>query len=166
MKNLIALLVVSLFILGCGGGDGQAPETTEKSILPVTFTAPDAMEVPEAKAVESETDWEARVHNKNIEIIQVLNILNPIAAYITAAFEQYGDRIESATVHEEWADTQVQLTAALNLYGDCNKRIEAKKFNKKLFLDLENTWQLLVKTGVAGVRTNQMVDEALTKLAS
>ncbi len=164
MKNLIALLVISLLILGCGGD--QAPATSEKSSVPVTYSAPAAMEVPEAKAVQSDTDWEARVHNKDIEIIQVLNILNPIAAYITAAFEQYGERIESETVHEEWTDTQAQLTAALNLYGDCKKRREAGKLDKQLFLDLENTWQMLVKTGVAGVRTKQMVDEVLAKLSS
>ena len=37
-------------------------------------------------------------------------------------------------------------------------------YDKKLFLDLEEVWQGLVKTGVAGVRTKSMVDAELAKL--
>jgi hypothetical protein len=42
--------------------------------------------------------------------------------------------------------------------------MEAGDFDKQLFLDLEETWQLLVKTGVAGVRTKSMVDSELARL--
>ena len=104
-------------------------------------------------------DWEAKAHNKEIEVIEVINIINPVAAYITEGFKQYGDRF-SPTLHEEWADTQVQLTAP-TLYEDCKERREAGDFDKKLFLDLEEVWQLLVKTGVAGVRAKSMVDSEL-----
>jgi hypothetical protein len=97
-------------------------------------------------------------------VIQVINIINPVAAYITAGFEQYGQRIKNKTVHEEWTDTQDQLTKALELYDSCKKRKEQGKFDKKLFLDMEGTWQLLVKTGVAGVRTKSMLDAELQKL--
>ena len=115
------------------------------------------MPVPEAKTVASEDDWAARVHNKNIEVIQVINIINPVAAYLTEGFKQYGDRF-SPTLQEEWVDTQAQLGAALGLYGSCQERMEAGEADKELFLDLEEVWQLLVKTGVAGMRTKQMVD--------
>ena len=129
----------------------------------IKFEEPEPLEVPEPVAVASETDWESKVHNKDIEIIQVLNIINPVAAYITAGFEQYGDRF-SPTLDEEWGDTQVQLGSALALYEDCKARRAAGQFDKQLFLDLEEVWQLLVKTGVAGVRTKSMVDAELRKL--
>lgn len=67
-------------------------------------------------------------------------------------------------MHEEWVDTQAQLTQALKLYESGKKRIEAGKYDKQLFLDLENAWQILVKTGVAGVRTKTMLDAELKKL--
>ena len=86
-----------------------------------------------------------------------LNVINPVAAYITAGFDQYGDRF-SDVLNEEWGDTQVQLTAALTLYESVKQRRDAGEFDKQLFLDMEEVWQLLVKTGVAGVRTKSMVD--------
>lgn len=169
MKRLTILLVaVPVLVLACGGQESAPEDTAGGAAVGVTveYTTPEPLPVPEPKTPKSETDWEARAHNKEIEIIQVLNIINPIAAYISAAFEQYGDQIENPTVHEEWKDTQAQLQQALALYEDCKKRKAAGRFNKKLFLDLENTWQLLVKTGVAGVRTKQMVDAELQKLKS
>lgn len=169
MKKLIPSLILLLFVFGCGGGEESAPADTsegERTGVTVEYTAPEPMAVPEAMTPKSDNDWEARVHNKEIEVIQVLNILNPIAAYITAGFEQFGSRIKNQTVHEEWADTQAQLTQALTLYDSCKERKKAGKYNKKLFLDLENAWQLLVKTGVAGVRTKQMLDDELKKLSS
>ena len=84
---------------------------------------PQPMEVPTAREVASEADWEARAHNKEIEIIQVLNVINPVATYITAGFDQYGNRF-SPTLHEEWEDTQMQLGAAMALYEDARPLLE------------------------------------------
>jgi len=132
---------------------------------PVKFEAPEAMAVPERMEPKSETDWEAKVNNKNAEVIEVLNILNPVAAFLTAAFEQFGDNFGEVT-HEEWADTQAQLTKALTLYGKSKESMEKEKFSKQLFLDLEETWQLLVKVGVAGLRTKSMVDSDLARMGN
>ena len=118
---------------------------------------------PNPERWSAEDDWEARAHNKNIEVLQVINIINPVAAYITEGFKQYGDSF-SPTLHEEWEDTQVQLTQATTLYDSCKERMAAGEFDKQLFLDLEEVWQLLVKTGVAGVRTKSMIDGELAKL--
>jgi hypothetical protein len=153
MKKLIPLLVILLYLWGCGGGEERGPAVStegEPSGVTVEYTAPEPMVVPEYKMPQSDTDWEAKVNNKEIEVIQVLNIINPIAAFMT--------------LHEEWKDTGEQLTKALNLYESCKKRKDEGKFNKKLFLDLEETWQILVKTGVAGVRTKSMLDAELKKL--
>jgi hypothetical protein len=79
------------------------------------------------------------------------------------SFAQYGDQF-SPTLQEEWEDTQVQLTAALTLYEDCNERRASGSFEKQLFLDMEEVWQLLVKTGVAGVRTQSMVDSEVRRM--
>ncbi|MGW8179225.1 MAG: hypothetical protein ACWGQW_10765, partial [bacterium] len=117
------------------------------------------------KEVSSPEDWEAKAHNKEIEVIQVLNIINPVAAYITEGFKQYGDRFPP-TLQEEWGDTQQQLTKALTLYESCKERKKSGEFDKKLFLDLEEVWQLLVKTGVAGVRTKSMVDAQLKQIVT
>ena len=167
MKKLIPVFIAIIYLIGCGGGEESVPQVSsgpESAGAKVTFTAPEPMAVPEYQIPKSETDWAAKVNNKEIEVIQVINIINPIAAFITAGFKQFGDRIKNQTVHEEWADTQVQLSMALDLYKSCKERKEKGEFNKKLFLDLEETWQLLVKTGVAGVRTNSMLKDELKKL--
>ncbi len=156
MKILIPLFVAML-ILFVGSVETMAQYT-------VKYDEPEPAALPEAKKVKSDTDWEARVNNKEIEVIQVLNIINPIAAYLAAGFEQFGDKIKDEIVHEEWVDTQEQLTKALTLYETCKKQKAAGKFDKKLFLNMEETWQLLVKTGVAGVRTKQMFDTQLQRL--
>lgn len=166
MKIIFPLLIAFLFLVGCGETEqASTPDSGAKVTgLKVTYEAPAPLEEPAYIPPESEEDWKAKVNNKDIEVIQVINIINPVAAYITAGFEQYGERIKNMTVHEEWADTQEQLTKALGLYDSCKKRKEQGKFDKQLFLDMEGTWQLLVKTGVAGVRTKSMLDAELAKL--
>lgn len=141
----------------------QEETTVKVGAVELTYTIPAPMEVPEKTEAKSETDWPARVNNKNAEVVEVLNILNPVAAYLTAAFEQHGDKLSEMTT-EEWYDTVAQLTKATTLYSDCQKRMEAKKFDKKLFLDLEESWQLLVKVGVAGVRTKTMADDEFNRM--
>jgi hypothetical protein len=161
------LLFIPAMLAACAGGGGDSVEVVEQATAAekplLTVTPPDPLAVPEPREVTSESDWEARAHNKEIEVLQVINIINPIAAYITEGFKQHGDRF-SPTLHEEWEDTQAQLTKALTLYDSCKKRKEAGTYDKQLFLDLEETWQLLVKTGVAGVRTNSMVDSELRRI--
>lgn len=169
MKKLIPVFILFLYLsqIGCEKADETVPQGSSEGItsgVTVKFTEPEPMVVPQHKPPKSETDWEAKVNNKDIEVIQVLNIINPVAVYLTEGFKQYGSQIKNATLHEEWGDTQVQLTKALTLYESCKKRKEKKEFNKKLFLDMEDTWQLLVKTGVAGVRTKSMLDAELKKL--
>ena len=165
MKKLSFLIFATALVLGCGGGAEEAMyEAEEPAAAPLLeVEAPAALEVPEPVEVAADDDWEAKAHNKNIEVVGVINIINPVAAYITEGFKQYGDSF-SPTLHEEWEDTQVQLTQATTLYGSCQERMEAGDFDKQLFLDLEETWQLLVKTGVAGVRTKSMVDSELARL--
>jgi hypothetical protein len=166
MKKLALLVLIPGLLLGCGGSADEASYETEASgpepVL-LEVEAPPALDVPEPREVTADDDWEARAHNKNIEVVQIMNIINPVAAYITEGFNLYGDSF-SPTLHEEWEDTQVQLTQATTLYGSCNERMAAGDFNKKLFLDFEEVWQLLVKTGVAGLRTKSMVDSELGKL--
>ena len=58
------------------------------------------------------------------------------------------------------------MTAATTLYEDCKKRRAEGAIDRQLFLDLEEVWQLLVKTGVAGVRTKSMVDSELAGFTS
>ncbi len=165
--SVMAVMMAAVFLAACGqtseepGGAAGQEAAAEAPLL--EFDAPEPMEVPERVDVTSDDDWKARVHNKNAEVVEVLNIINPVAAYITAGFEKYGDSF-SPSLHEEWEDTRSQLTKALTLYDSCKKRMEAGEFDKKLFLDLEEVWQLLVKTGVAGVRTKSMVDAELARL--
>jgi len=166
MKIFIPLFIALLFLSGCGETEESSSATGGGQTIGLTvkYDAPEPLQEPAYIPPESEEDWKAKVNNKNIEVVQVINIINPVAAYITAGFEQYGQRIKNSTVHEEWVDTQEQLTKALGLYESCKKRIEQGMFDKKLFLDMEGTWQLLVKTGVAGVRTKSMLDAELQKL--
>lgn len=166
MKRLAILTLMPALLFACGPAEdsdeaGEAP----KAGIQLDVTPPEALELPELREVASDDDWEARVNNKNREVIQVINIINPVAAHVTKGFEGYGDRF-SPTLEEEWADTQVQLTAATTLYGSCKERMTAGEYDKKLFLDLEEVWQLLVKTGVAGVRTKSMVDAELARMTS
>ncbi|MCP4634188.1 MAG: hypothetical protein GY855_14785 [candidate division Zixibacteria bacterium] len=138
-------------------------ESSNLQAQTVKVDTPEPTPVPERIEPKSETDWEAIGNNKNVEIIEVLNILNPVAAYLTAAFEQYDDNLGEIT-HEEWEDTQAQLNRALAIYTDCKDRMAKKKFDKQLFLDLEEAWQVLVKVGVAGIRAKSMVDSDLARL--
>jgi hypothetical protein len=166
MKVLVTILCVAGLIGCAGGGESTSAEPAaapEKVLIKVDAPAP--LEVPAPVELSSDTDWKGKAHNKDIEIIEVLNVINPVAAYITAGFEQYGDRF-SDVLNEEWGDTQVQLTAALTLYDSCKERRSAGAFDKQLFLDLEEVWQLLVKTGVAGVRTKTMVDAEVKRITA
>jgi hypothetical protein len=160
----MAVLTICLFA-GCGGADGSSAggQAAESEAPLLSVEAPEPLEVPDPVAVSSESDWEAKVHNKEIEVIQVINVINPVAAYVTEGFNQYGDRF-SPTLDEEWQDTQHQLTSAMTLYDSCKERKSAGSFDKQLFLDMEEVWQLLVKTGVAGVRTQSMVDSEIRRL--
>jgi hypothetical protein len=168
MKKTVALLAVLALTVGCAGGGEEVgtPETEEAAgpAIKLQVEEPEPLTTPEYQTPESDTDWAAKANNKNIEIIQVLNIINPVAAYISEGFNQYGDRFD-ATLQEEWVDTQAQLGSALGLYDSCKARMETGDFDKQLFLDLEGVWQMLVKTGVAGVRTKSMVDSALQDIA-
>jgi hypothetical protein len=164
MKRLAILAFMPAFLFACGPAEeadqaGEAPQ----SGIQLDVTPPEALEVPELREVESDTDWESKVHNKNKEVIEVINIINPIAAYITKGFEEYEKRF-SPTLTEEWEDTQFQLTAAMTLWDSCKERMAAAEYDKQLFLDLEEVWQLLIKTGVAGVRTKSMVDSELSRM--
>ena len=167
MKRLAILALLPAFLMACAPAEegGQEAAAAAGPGIQLDVTPPEPLAVPEAKEVSGDDDWAAKAHNKNIEVVQVMNIINPVAAYIVKGFEEYGDRF-SPVLQEEWADTQVQLTAATTLYEDCQKRMEAGEYDKKLFLDLEETWQLLVKTGVAGVRTKSMVDSELASFTS
>jgi hypothetical protein len=166
MKLNILCFIVLALVVGCtGGGEEYAEQSQETSPgITLNVAAPEPLPVPEQMSPKSDTDWESKVHNKDIEIIQVLNIINPIAAYITEGFNQYGTKF-SGPLHEEWEDTQVQLTKALTLYEDCKNRRKAGAYDKQLFLDMEEVWQLLVKTGVAGVRTKSMIDTELAAMS-
>jgi hypothetical protein len=166
----IWVLVLGALLVGCGGESSEtedagsaAGESAAAERVLIEVDEPEPLEVPEPKTVASETDWEAKVHNKEIEVIEVINIINPVAAYITAGFERYGDKF-SPTLQEEWGDTQAQLTKALSLYDSCKKRKETGTFDKQHFLDMEEVWQLLVKTGVAGVRAKSMVDAEANRI--
>jgi hypothetical protein len=165
MKKISLLIFISAILLGCGGAAEEAAYESEAAPAAplLEVEAPPAIEVPEPMEVTSDDDWAAKAHNKNIEVVGVINVINPVAAYIVEGFKQYGDSF-SPTLHEEWEDTQAQLGMATTLYDDCKARMEAGEHDKQLFLDLEEVWQLLVKTGVAGVRTKSMVDSELTKL--
>ena len=165
MRSLTIGILAAALAVGCGGTDGAPAGEAEAEAPLLTVEATDPLPVPEPVEVTSDEDWEAKVHNKDIEVLQVINIINPVAAYITKGFEQYGERF-SPTLQEEWTDTQVQLTAALTLYESCNERRSAGEYDKKLFLDMEEVWQLLVKTGVAGVRTKSMVDSEVKRITA
>ena len=163
MRTVI-LGLVALLLLGCGQQTAPPEESTAAADKPLlNVKAPDPIPVPDRMVPSSDTDWKARVNNKDIEVIQVINIINPVAAFITEGFKQYGNRF-SDQLQEEWHDTQQQLGKALALYESCKERKGKGAFDKKLFLDMEEVWQLLVKTGVAGVRAKTMVDAEIRKL--
>ena len=163
MRRLLTGVLAVFLAAGCGGGEGGPAGEPEAEAPLLTVEAPEPIAIPEAVELSSEEDWEGKAHNKEIEVLQVLNIINPVAAYIIEGFNQHGDDF-SETLQEEWQDTQVQLTAATTLYDDCKERKAAGAYDKQLFLELEEVWQLLVKTGVAGVRTKSMVDSELRRM--
>jgi hypothetical protein len=166
MKKIAILMLVPGLLIGCGGtSDETAYDVEETTAEVVLFTVepPPPLEVPERREVAADDDWDAKVHNKNVEVLEIINIINPVAAYITEGFKLYGDSF-SPTLQEEWEDTQAQLGQALTLYDSCKERMAVGEYDHALFLDLEEVWQLLVKTGVAGMRTKSMIDGEVAKL--
>ena len=169
MRNLKIIsigAIIAIIFAGCSQQESaqQTEQSTSKSAAQVSYSAPEPMLVPDRVTPKTESDWPAKVNNKNAEIVEVLNILNPVAAYLTAAFEQYGGKL-SQGAHDEWDDTVAQLTRANGIYETAKKKMEQKKFDKSLFLQLEEAWQIYVKVGVAGVRTKTMVDDELGKMS-
>ncbi len=161
---LLTGLLAAIVIAGCSADQettSDAPEQSQSRLV-VKYDTPAPMEVSARTEPQSDEDWKAIANNKNAEIVELLNIINPIAAYITAAFEQHGSIFAEVT-HEEWEDTRAQLTNASTIYGDCQKRMESGAFDKQLFLDLEEAWQVFVKVGVAGLRTKTMVEADLAR---
>jgi hypothetical protein len=164
MRKLALLVLIPGLLVGCGGEVSEYAEEERAEEAPLLTVEPPApLEVPARQEATSDTDWPVKAHNKEIEVIEVINVINPVAAYVTEGFKQHGDSF-SPILHEEWTDTQEQLGKALALYDSCKERKAAGEFDKQLFLDLEEVWQLLVKTGVAGVRTKSMVDDELRRL--
>jgi len=95
MKKFAILVLIPGLLLGCGGTSDEADyEAEAAAAAPVLLEVdpPAPIEVPERRDVTADDDWAARVHNKNIEVLEVMNIINPIAAYIVVGFEKYGDR--------------------------------------------------------------------------
>jgi len=165
LKILLLGIIAGILMIGCSSDESSYVEDTPADKSPglvVKAESPEPMVAPDRMEPKSENDWEAIANNKNIEIIGVLNVINPVATYIIAAFDQYGDKLGVIT-HEEWEDTGAQLGRANGIYEDCKKRMEQKKFDKQLFLDLEEAWQVYVKVGVAGLRTKAMLDDDLKR---
>ena len=165
LKILVIGIFVGLLIMGCSQEESSYTEDTSGDQAPglvVKVESPEPLVVPAYVEPKSDSDWEAIVSNKNAEIIGVLNIINPVATYIIAAFDQYADKFGEVTT-EEWEDTGAQLGRANAIYEDCKKRMAEKKFEKQLFLDLEEAWQVYVKVGVAGLRTKSMIDDDLKR---
>jgi len=71
-RLLIGILTITL-VAGCGGTDSAPAGEPEAEAPLLTVEAPEALAVPEPMEVSSEEDWGARVHNKDIEIIGLLN---------------------------------------------------------------------------------------------
>ena len=86
MKRILIVCAVAGLMVGCGGGQpaetgGSAAEPPKAALIKVE--APEPLEIPEAREVASDTDWEAKAHNKEREILEVLNkfsVVHVIAA--------------------------------------------------------------------------------------
>ncbi len=80
MKIMLPLLLAIFFIFGCESKDKTTTSESQGITggAKVVYNEPEPQEVPEPKTPSSDEDWEAKVHNKNIEIIQVFNIINAI----------------------------------------------------------------------------------------
>jgi uncharacterized protein YcfL len=79
MKKIALFILVSALLIGCGGSSDETvyevEESTAEAVL-LEVEAPPAIEVPERLEVASDDDWAARVHNKNIEVLEIINIIN------------------------------------------------------------------------------------------
>ena len=85
--------LVALFLMGCGQQAAPPEDQSAAADKPLlNVKAPDPVPMPDRMVPSSDTDWKAKVNNKDIEVIQVINIINPVAAFITEGFKQYGDR--------------------------------------------------------------------------
>ena len=119
MKYQILLVVALAFVVGCGGaGQDVADAPAEPAAGPaikLEVETPEPTPVPEYVEPESDTDWVARINNKDKEIVEVLNIITPIAAYITVGFGCTGGRHRSVAVVETLAKTLRETGREVNV---------------------------------------------------
>lgn len=109
-------------------------------------------------AQQQAVDWKVRCETKVGEIKGVIEILNPVVAFLTDAFKQHKF---TETTTEEWADALAQFTLATKAHDKAQEWMQAGQFDKRTFLKLEEAWQYYVKTGVAGLRAKGMVENEL-----
>ena len=81
----------------------------QEEVALLEVSAPPALEVPEPGQVKGEDDWEARAHNKNIES-SGSSTSSTRSRPISRKDSNSTATAFSPTLHEEWEDTQVQLT--------------------------------------------------------
>ena len=77
MKMLISLLVCMLLLIGCTTTETETTDQMESAPQGVTLNvkAPELMKVPSRVEVKSDTDWKGKVHNKEIEVIEVIMVI-------------------------------------------------------------------------------------------
>lgn len=167
MRFFLVFSVCALLAAGCGKGKSDVADTAPDapSGVALNVKAPDPLPVPPRKTPASPEDWQTIANNKESEVIETINLINPVAVYLQEGFKQYGSRF-SPRLHEEWVDTQAQLTKAMNTYDAAKARKAEGKYDKQLFLSMEGAWQDLVKTGVAGMLTKSMMDAELQRLSN
>lgn len=167
MRVLLILVVSTLLMAGCGKGKSDVADTAAEAPAgaKLNVKAPEPLPVPPRKTPASPEDWQTIANNKESEVIETINLINPVAAYLQEGFKQYGTHF-SPRLHEEWVDTQAQLTKAMKAYDAAKARKAEGKYDKQLFLAMEGTWQDLVKTGVAGMLTKSMMDAELQNMSN
>jgi len=89
MFTTVFMVGVTMLLLGGCSGESEEPAAQAAAAQPVYITveAPEPIPIPAPQTVTSDSDWAAKAHNKEIEVIEVINIINPIAVYITKGFE-------------------------------------------------------------------------------
>ncbi|MCP4662567.1 MAG: hypothetical protein GY856_44795 [bacterium] len=79
MKRAVLLIMALAVLFGCAGDSGEYAEAPAEAAAPaikLEVTEPEPLAAPEYQEPSSDEDWAAKVNNKNIEVIQTINIIN------------------------------------------------------------------------------------------
>ena len=129
MKRALIASFVLLAVAGCGASEEPAEQAAAEQAPLIEVEAPEPIPEPEPKTVASDTDWEAKAHNKEIEVIQVIIVVCDDISRSDFVTSDSVSKIEDIT-QRQWTGKDLVddlFLSLLNLLGYLHFALPAEK---------------------------------------